>query len=116
MPLIRIHVVDPPAEDTVQTLLDRATQLVAAEVEKPADYVMACLVPTAGLTLGGRPPACLIEVAQIGISTLGKTKTMSHELCALVHDVLGIPQDRTYVVFLDVERHRWGWDGKTFAG
>ena len=40
---------------------------------------------------------------------------MSGAVATLLQAHAGMPSDRVYITFTDVERANWGWKGKTFA-
>ena len=40
---------------------------------------------------------------------------MSNRFCELIKSSLGIPKDRIYIGFDDVNASDWGWNGRTFG-
>ncbi len=45
-----------------------------------------------------------------------KPKAMSVVFTALIEEWLGIPGNRIYLSFEDVDAGAWGWNGRTFGG
>ena len=42
-------------------------------------------------------------------------RQLSQKVCRLLTESLGVPQDRIYLNFTDVEAGNWGWKGNTFG-
>ena len=40
---------------------------------------------------------------------------MTREFCELIENAIGIPKDRIYIGFDDVDATCWGWNGRTFG-
>jgi phenylpyruvate tautomerase PptA (4-oxalocrotonate tautomerase family) len=117
MPLIRVYTsVEPPTEEKAKSLLQELSSAFARLLGKPERYVMTCLVPRARTTFGGTSePACLVEIKSIGGITHDNSARLSETACRIVHDGLGVPTERIYVVMQDVPAHLWGFDGATFG-
>lgn len=95
-------------------VIKEASRLVAEELGKPESYVMVALEPTVKISMAGtQEPAVFMEVKSIGLpeSVTGK---LSRALCDFVEEKLGIDQNRVYIVFSDIDRSMWGWNGNTF--
>lgn len=60
-------------------------------------------------------PVCYIEIKSIGNMNPSQTQTMSQDFCQQIEDKLGVPKNRIYIEFADVQRAMWGWNGSTFA-
>jgi phenylpyruvate tautomerase PptA (4-oxalocrotonate tautomerase family) len=42
-------------------------------------------------------------------------RKLSQKVCQLLNDSLGIPQNRIYLNFTEVEASHWGWNGSMFG-
>jgi len=42
-------------------------------------------------------------------------RKLSQQVCKLLTDSLGIPPDRVYLDFGDMDASNWGWNGSTFG-
>lgn len=114
MPLLQIHTNQPLNADTQDTLLRRASALVAEQLGKPERYVMVRVIGgQAMLFAGSDAPLAYLELKSIGLPA-DATPGLSAALCSLIGEQLDIAQDRIYIEFSDAERHLWGWDGRTF--
>jgi phenylpyruvate tautomerase PptA (4-oxalocrotonate tautomerase family) len=117
MPLVTVHAsAEPPTEEKANALLRDLSSTAARLLGKPEAYVMTCLVSRSRMTFAGSPdPACLVEIKSIGGLGGDRAKRLTEAVCKLVHDALGVPTSRIYIVFADVPAPLWGFDGKTFG-
>ncbi|QGY40587.1 hypothetical protein GM415_10775 [Pseudodesulfovibrio cashew] len=112
MPFIKVetNVSAPGAEETVKAL----SALAADMLGKPEQYVLAILEDGKTLVFGGSAePAAYVTLDSIGLPE-GRTAEFSASICRFLESALGIPGERVYIAFGDIERHLFGWDGKTF--
>ena len=114
MPYLKIQTNLPLSKKAERSVLKNASDLVATELEKPAEFVMVAIQPdTPMLFAGSDEPVAFLELKAIGLPGK-KTKTLSKALCQLIEDHLGIAKNRVYVKFIDVNHSMWGWKGDTF--
>ncbi len=117
MPLINVYTsADPLSDDRAGALLKELSATLARELRKPEGYVQSCLVPRTRMIFAGTEgPSCYVEVKSIGGLTPPVTKALSRELCTILCQALGVPEDRIYLVFAEVPAHLWGHAGSTFG-
>jgi phenylpyruvate tautomerase PptA (4-oxalocrotonate tautomerase family) len=100
--------------DNKAAVLKQASTLVAEMLGKPENYVMIAIDTDAGLIFAGTNDAC----AHLLLKSLGlpetETATYSEKLCAFIEQQLGVPPSRTYIEFINPERHMFGWNNGTF--
>ncbi len=114
MPLLRIQTNATFDQDTRDNLLQSASRLVSDQLGKPEQYVMVAMEPNPNMLFAGKDaPLAYLELKSIGLPA-SATGSLSHALCGLMEESLGIPQNRVYIEFSDAPRHLWGWDGTTF--
>ena len=96
------------------TMTRKASSLVADILGKPEGYVMIDLYGNADLIFAGTSDPC----AHLMLKSLGlpesETGAYSKELCSFIEQQLGIPPSRTYIEFINPERHMFGWNNGTF--
>ena len=115
MPLVSITTNRTPSQEQTDALLTALTERVAAELNKPKEYVQVCLdVGRAMQFAGTHEPTAFVELRSIGL-TEQSTKPLSAALTELIGCSLVIPGSRIFLNLLDVPRARWGWDGSTFG-
>jgi phenylpyruvate tautomerase len=117
MPLISVYTsAEEPADEKAQMLLRELSSSLARLLGKPERYVMTNLVPRTQMTFAGTlEPACLVEIKNIGSVARDTAAGISEVVCKSVHDALGVPSNRTYVVLADIPADAWAFDGATFG-
>jgi phenylpyruvate tautomerase PptA (4-oxalocrotonate tautomerase family) len=117
MPLLNIYTSAlTPAPDATDKLLKTISSSLSKLLGKPEQYVMTCLMPPARMTFAGNfEPSCYAELKNIGALSADTTAKLSAELCQTLSQALGVPQNRIYIEFANIEPHLWGFDGETFA-
>jgi phenylpyruvate tautomerase len=103
------------SEEPRRSFLNEASKAVAAGTGKPEQYVMVKLDGGQPLLFGGTDaPAAFLDVKSIGFPADG-VQGLATSLCDLVSKHLGVPGERTYLVFTDVRATMWGHDGEMFG-
>jgi len=68
------------------------------------------------MQMSGSPgDAAFVDIRSIGGLTGVVNRKLSQKVRQLLHDSLGIPPDRIYFNFTDVQASHWGWNGNTFG-
>ena len=100
--------------DNEDILAKQASSLVADILGKPESYVMVNINDNAELIFSGSSEPC----AHLVLKSLGlpesETKAYSEKLCSFVEQQLGVSPSRTYIEFVNPERHMFGWNNSTF--
>lgn len=117
MPLIKVQTSGAaPDRPQLEALLKELSSSLAAHLGKPESYVMTAFEPDVAMTFGGTTePVCYIEIKSVGTMTGSQTKSMSQDFCQKINQVLGVPENRTYIEFADAKGAMWGWNGSTFG-
>src|ERR1035441_10365965 len=115
MPLLKLETTVVLSEDNRKALLASLSKAVAETIGKPEQYVMVTVGQAAMLMFGNPGAAAFVDVRSIGGLTNDVNRKLSQNLCKLLNDSLGVPKDRIYVNFTDVEASNWGWNGSTFG-
>jgi len=70
----------------------------------------------AAMLMSGNPgDAAFVDVRSIGGLTQDVNRKLSEKVCKVLNDTLGVPQNRIYLSFTEVEASHWGWSGSTFG-
>ena len=100
--------------DNAAALVKQASSLVAEILGKPETYVMININGNAELIFAGTNDPC----AHLILKSLGlpesETNAYSEKLCNFVEQQLGVSPSRTYIEFINPERHMFGWNNSTF--
>ena len=98
-----------------RSFLKEASKTVADGTGKPEEYVMVKIEHGQPILFAGtHAPAAFLELKSIGFPAHG-VQGLAASLCELAAKHLGVPGERTYVVFTDVRAAMWGHDGEMFG-
>ena len=111
MPLIILETTVVLNDDKRKALLASLSKTVAETTGKPEQYVMVSVKPAAMLMAGKPGDAAFVDVRGIGGLTAAVNRQLSQKVCQLLNQSLGVPADRTYLNFTEVEASNWGWQG-----
>ena len=112
MPLINLRTSLASVDNHEQLLLEMSS-LLAEQTGKPEAYVMTLLETGVPMTFAGSAePAAFVEVKSIGAL---RPPAMSAAFSELITARTGIPANRIYICFEDVEASSFGWNGSTFG-
>ena len=75
---------------------------------------MVQLEPSACMAFAGTSePLAFVELRAIGLPT-NQTGELARGLCEFIRTEFGIPGNRVFINFVDVQANLWGWNGETF--
>ena len=115
MPLLKLETTVVIADDKRKALLASLSKVIAETTGKPEQYVMVTISPAAILMAGKPGDAAFADVRGIGGLSGDVNRQLSQKVCRLLNESLGVPQERIYLNFTDVEASNWGWKGDTFG-
>ena len=115
MPLLKLETTVVLSEDKQKSLLASLSKAVAGTIGKPEQYVMVTVGQSAILMSGKPGDAAFVDIRSIGGLSHDVNRKLSDHICKLLHDSLGVPPDRVYVNFTEVDAGNWGWNGSTFG-
>lgn len=114
MPHLRIITNQSLTKAKREKLIKAASQLVSEHLKKPEGYVMITVQDDTSMGFAGTcSPAAYLDLESIGFKE--KPADLAPVLCAFVEGQLGVPAERTYVKFVDLDAEYFGWNGATFA-
>ena len=115
MPLLKLDTTVVLSDDKRKALLASLSKIMAETIGKPEQYVMVT-IGSAAILMSGKPEdAAFVDVRSIGGLSGDVNHQLSQKVCRLLNESLGVPQDRSYLNFTDVEAGNWGWKGNTFG-
>jgi phenylpyruvate tautomerase len=115
MPLLKLETTVVLTQDQRQALLASLSKTVAETIGKPQQYVMVAASQAAMQMSGSAGDAAFVDVRSIGGLSDDVNRKLSQKVSQLLHDSLGIPPNRIYLNFTDVQASHWGWNGSTFG-
>lgn len=112
MPILKIQINITLKDEG--TFRKEASSFISELLTKPENYVMIVL-EQAGLSFAGTSdPAAWMDLKSIALPE-DRTSEFSEKLCSFIEEQTGIPKNRMYIEFTNVQRHLLGWDGRTFG-
>jgi len=115
MPLLKLETTVVLTDDRRKALLASLSKAVAETIGKPEQYVMVIINPAAILMSGKPGDAAFVDVRSIGGLSGDVNRQLAQKVCHLLSESLGVPQDRIYLNFTEVDAGNWGWKGTTFG-
>ena len=119
MPLLKLETTVVLTDEKRKALLASLSKIVAETIGKPEQYVMVTIGPAAipaAILMSGKPgDAAFVDVRGIGGLSGDVNRQLSQKVCRLLNESLGVPQERVYLNFIEVEAGNWGWKGNTFG-
>ena len=115
MPLLKLETNVVLSDEKRTALLASLSKIVAGTIGKPEQYVMVVVSPAAMLMSGKPGEAAFVDIRSIGGLSADVNRKLSQKVCAVLHELLGIPENRIYLNFTDVSAKNWGWNGATFG-
>jgi phenylpyruvate tautomerase len=115
MPLLKLETTVALSEEKRSALLSSLSKIVAESIGKPEQYVMVTIGPVVALMSGKPGAAAFVDIRSIGGLNSSVNRQLSAKTCKLLHDSAGIPPDRVYLNFTDVQAGNWGWNSATFG-
>lgn len=114
MPYFSIDTNQTLEEEKTQEIMKNASSFIAGLLGKPESYVMVAVKPGIPMTFAGTTePTAFLRLKSIGLAK-DRCTEFSEKICAFVDQELGIPKDRVFIDFKDLERNLFGWNGSTF--
>jgi len=115
MPLLKLETTVALNEEKRKSLLSDLSRVMTETTGKPEQYVMVTASQSSILMSGKPGDAAFVDIRGIGGLTGGVNRQLSEKICRLLNQSLGVPANRIYLNFTDVEGANWGWDGNTFG-
>ena len=111
MPLLSITTSIKVEEKTL--FLKNCSQLISKLTNKSENYVMVRLFDQTPMYFNkDLGPSCFINLKSIGSLN---PPVMSDELSNLISNEIGIPNNRIYICFEDIDPSNWAWNGRPFG-
>lgn len=114
MPVLTIYT-NVGKEKIGASFLKDTTTLVADVLHKPAAFVVVHVIPDQLMMWGGSSDPCAnVHLGSIGSLGKDQNKKISKKLSKHLKEQLGLPANRMYIQFADLERANVGYEGTTF--
>ncbi len=115
MPLLKLETTVALSDDKRKALLMALSKIVAETIGKPEQYVMVAASPAVIVMSAKAGDAAFVDLRSIGGLSDDVNRQLSQKVCRLLSESAGVPSNRIYLIFTDVEAANWGWNGQTFG-
>ncbi|NME82061.1 phenylpyruvate tautomerase MIF-related protein [Clostridium sp. SM-530-WT-3G] len=114
MPFIGSRVTVKISKEKEEILKTRLAEAAESCLGKPEKFLMVGFEDEYTLYFGGDKleKGAFVEVKILGKATREEFEEMTAEICKIYGEELGIPQDKIYVKYEEVQN--WGWNGSNF--
>ena len=93
--------------------LRNCSHLVSKLTKKPEQYVMVQVFDQTLMYFDkSQNPSCFVDLRSIGSIN---PSVMAKEISIFISNEIGIPINRIYICFEDINASNWAWNGKTFG-
>ena len=118
MPCLRIETnVKADSIKNMGELLKKYSKLVSDHLNKNELYVMVVIVPDQAIAMAGTCDPCAnVMLNSIGGIGSEKNNDFAKTFHALLEVDMGVPPNRCYIQFNDLDPANVGFDGSTFGG
>ncbi|MBI9074181.1 MAG: hypothetical protein JEZ02_02135 [Desulfatibacillum sp.] len=115
MPLIKIETNQEVSLPARQGFLEKASAFTANLFGKTEQFVMVTLEPGKSMMFGaGTGPTAHVSIIRIGLE-VNRCPDYTKAICAFLDEELGVPPERVFVGFENIDGKQLGWNSKTFA-
>jgi phenylpyruvate tautomerase len=115
MPLLKLETTVAVSEAQRTTLLASLSKIVSETIGKPEQYVMVTLGQVSMSMSAVAGNAAFVDVRSMGGLPAEVNRNLAHKVTTLLHDSLGLPQNRVFLNFTNLEGSAWGWNGSTLG-
>ena len=115
MPLLKLETTVVLTDEKRKTLLASLSKVLAETTGKPEQYVMVTASQSAMLMSGKSGETAFVDIRGIGGLSGDVNRQLSQKVCRVLNESLGVPPNRIYLNFTEVDAANWGWNGETFG-
>lgn len=96
-------------------LMKKATSFLSGIMNKPEQVIMVAIKPGKPCIFGGTDdPTAFVQVKSLGLE-IGRCPEYSNKLCGFIENEMGIPMDRVFIDFANIDGKLFGYNGTTLA-
>lgn len=113
MPFINVKTNSDKINDAKEELKAELGKAISAFPGKSEAWLMVYIEDKSDMWFkGDSAPCAMFEVSIFGKAGVSAYDDMTQRLCSLSEKYLGVPADRTYVKYNEIEH--WGWNKSNF--
>ena len=113
MPFIRVTTNATITKDSHKKLIEEFGNSISVISGKTEKWLMLEFKDHATMAFSGSTAPCaMVEADLFGAADKAEKGVLTSEICKIVESIVGVPQDRIYVRYLETDT--WGFDGDNF--
>lgn len=98
-----------------EDLMKKATKFLAEMMGKPEHVIMVTIKPGMPYVFGGLgDPAAYVRIKAVSLER-DKCPEFSKKVCDFLEGEIGVPKDRVFIEFVDIDPKIFGFNGSTLA-
>ena len=114
MPYIKIETNTTVDKTQARDFIKKASAYIAGMLGKPEQWIMLAFHDRVSLLFNGNDkPSAYIELKSIGLME-SSCAVLSEKICDFITGELGIPPERIYIEFWNINGKMFGWNRTTF--
>ena len=115
MPFLQVTTDTDISQEAASKVLGECAELCCNILSKPLNFMQTALNINASMTMGERQGhKVFAELKSIGLPGESVTR-LSEMLTNQLSDGFKVSPENIYLVFQDVPREKWAWNGRTFG-
>ncbi len=93
----------------------KASRFLAEMMSKPEQVIMVAIKPGTPLIFGGTgEPCAFVRIKALGLDK-GRCPEYSGKVCGFLEREIGVPGNRVFIEFTDIDGKCFGYNGNTLA-
>lgn len=98
-----------------EELMKKASAFLSEMLEKPEQVIMVTIKPEMPYIFSGTgDPAAFVQIKSLGLAR-DRCSEFSEKVCSFLEKEVGVPRDRAFIEFIDIDGKIFGWNGRTLV-
>jgi phenylpyruvate tautomerase len=98
-----------------EKLMKKASSFLAGMMTKPEQAIMVTIKPGTPLIFGGADEPCaFVQIKALGLEKK-RCPEFSEKVCGFLEKEIGIPGNRVFIEFTDIDGKTFGYNGDTLV-
>ena len=98
-----------------EELMQKASTFLSEMLGKPEQVIMVTIKQGMPYIFGStNDPAAFVQIKSLGLDR-DRCSEFSDKVCAFLETEAGIPRDRAFIEFIDIDGKIFGWNGRTLV-
>ena len=115
MPYFSIETNKQIDRESNEELMKKASAFLSEMLGKPEQVIMVTV--KAGMPYifsATNEPAAFVQIKSLGLER-DRCSEFSEKVCTFLEKEVGVPRDRAFIEFIDIDGKIFGWNGRTLV-